>query len=805
MLNKFLYTLLFSLISMMSYSQESEVNINHEGKDFTMLKHAWTAQWITTANESTLDYGVFLFRKDFDIKKTYNEFIIYVSADNIFKLYVNGEFIIDGPARGDINNWRYEKIDISKYLKIGKNVIAAEVVNFGEFRKGAQQTFQTAFILQSKNEDDIDLNTNSESGWKVIKNKAYTCIPFVSDSLGGYYVAGPGDRINFSKFPNEWNKIDYDDSNWQKPRNATVEFAVGRGFLFGSTWFLVPNELPKMTASQSNFQKVISVSGIDDAGNLLDNKKLIIPANANVSILMDFGVHSVGFPKLNFNAGNNSEIKITYAEALFYKDSHERSAHKGWEKGYRNDFSDDKEIRGYYDILYPDGNYHEFKSISLRTFRFVQLDIKTNESALVIDSFLQIESHYPFNDVGTFYCDNEKINKIREVSWRTFVNSSHDVFLDPYYEQLQYVGDSRIESIVSIYASGDDRLMKNAIKSFDNSRLPIGLTQSRYPSYIVQVIPPYSLFWIGMIHDFMLYRNDTEYVKQFFTGIDSVLKWFLDRVDEEGKLSGLEWWNFTDWTSGFQNGIPPGADNGVSANISLQLVKGLQDASEIYSYFGDKKLSEYYKSKSKLIQKYIMDNFYDKSRGLIAEEMDKKVFSQHTNIFAILTNTYHPEDFTNVMNHILSDSDLIQTSIYFKYYLFRALQKSHMGNLYLNMLQPWQNMLDNGMTTFGETDDNPRSDCHAWSASPCFDLLHTVAGIYPTSFGFNDIIIEPNPGDLKFISAKVPHPNGIINCDFTFKGNEVTAEINLPDNVNGFFIWEGTKVKLKSGFQKIIL
>ncbi|MDA3823446.1 MAG: glycoside hydrolase, partial [Bacteroidales bacterium] len=253
----FTVTLLF-IFSMSVFSQESQVKINHEGKDFSMLKHAWKAQWITHPTESTLDYGVFNFRKNFEIKSLPKEFIIYVSADNRYRLYVNGVYIVNGPSIGDINNYRYETIDIAAHLKPGKNVIAAEVDNFGEYRRAAQQTFQTAFILQAETDTGLDINTGT-SPWKVIKNKAYHCIPFTSDSLRAYYSAGPGELITAEDYPWGWNETNYDDKNWLSPKAGTVEFAVGKGFLYGSTWFLVPRQIPFMRESEERFNSIARV------------------------------------------------------------------------------------------------------------------------------------------------------------------------------------------------------------------------------------------------------------------------------------------------------------------------------------------------------------------------------------------------------------------------------------------------------------------------------------------------------------------------------------------------------------------
>ena len=51
----------------------------------------------------------------------------------------------------------------------------------------------------------------------------------------------------------------------------------------------------------------------------------------------------------------------------------------------------------------------------------------------------------------------------------------------PYWERLQYVGDTRIQALISYAVAGDDRLARQAIQAFDASRITDGITQSRYP------------------------------------------------------------------------------------------------------------------------------------------------------------------------------------------------------------------------------------------------------------------------------------------------------------------------------------
>ena len=72
-----------------------------------------------------------------------------------------------------------------------------------------------------------------------------------------------------------------------------------------------------------------------------------------------------------------------------------------------------------------------------------------------------------------------------------------------------------------------------------------------------------------------------------------------------------------------------------------------------------------------------------------------------------------------------------------------------MADRYLDLLQPWREMLAKGLTTTPESEDPTRSDTHAWSAHPAFDLATLVAGIRPASPGFETVQIGPALGSLQ--------------------------------------------------------
>ena len=74
-------------------------------------------------------------------------------------------------------------------------------------------------------------------------------------------------------------------------------------------------------------------------------------------------------------------------------------------------------------------------------------------------------------------------------------------------------------------------------------------------------------------------------------------------------------------------------------------------------------------------------------------------------------------------------------SLYFRFYLSRALEAAGLGDEYVGLLQPWRELLAKGLTTWPEHPEPSRSDCHAWSAHPAFDLLRIVAGNRPFGAG----------------------------------------------------------------------
>ncbi len=759
--------------------------------DERLLKGTWPARWICDGASSPFDYGIYRFRKTFTLKDKPERFVVSISADNRYRLYVNGTEACWGPARGDLNRWYYETVDIAPLLEAGENVLAVTVWNMGALGPGAQIGLQSGLIVQGDTPSEEIVN--SDGSWRVLRDEAYA--PLFDFPEAGYI--GAQDRIDGRRYPWGWERPGFDDGAW----NAASGFSQGKTYGawgYGETdRILTPRDIPMMEETPQRLRSVRRYEGLTEMTDFLSGTApLRIPAGTRCSILLDQGHLTTAYPRLTVSGGEGSRIRVTYAEALF----DERG------KGDRNE-TEGRTVRGFADEFIPDGQADRtFAPLWFKTYRYVLLDIETTGEPLTVEDFYGIYTGYPFEERGSFASDDPSLDGIWRTGWHTARLCAHETYFDcPYYEQLQYAGDTRIQALISLYVSGDDRLVRKAIRMFDLSRSFEGITASRYPSHKPQYIPPFSLYWIAMVHDYWMHRDDDAFVAEFLPGIRSVVEWFERHIDPQtGMLrSGMPHWNFTDWAEGWERGVAPESPSSGPAVTTLHFASALRDAAELMERFGKKNEAKDYASLSRRLTASVYENCWDPRRGLLRDCIGGGTYSQHANIMGILTDAIPPKDQRRVFETITGDPSVTRTTFYYTFYLIRALKKTGLADRYVDMLGPWQRMIDIGLSTFAETPEPTRSDCHAWSSSPNYDLLATVCGIEPSAPGFASVRIAPHPGRLNRIRGTVPHPQGLIAVELERDGKRIRGRVELPGHLGGTFVWNGRSARLRPGTNAI--
>jgi alpha-L-rhamnosidase len=761
----------------------------------------WTAQWITAPGAPERDEVVLHFRKVIEISSPPQHFFVDVSADNQFIFHVNQQRVGSGPSRSDLAHWRYETYDLAPALRAGKNVLSATVWNFGTHAAVAQMSNRTAFLVhgQSDNERMADTDTT----WDVeVEEGVRTLQPEVR----GYYAADPGLRIDGATFDWFWDSDSAEGGSWNKA------VLLGRGSLRGerdapNNWQLVKDSLPPMEMRLVPAGRVVRAEGIETPSGFPENG-LTVPAHVKARVLIDNSTLTTGYPALTASGGPGATIRLTYAEAL---------VDDAGQKANRNQIAG-RHIEGPVDEFIVGGSVsREFMPLTWRTWRYLQVDVEATDQSVQVQGLKTWFSAFPFVERATFSSDDPSLRPIWDVGWRTARLDAHDTYMDtPYWERLQYIGDTRIQALISYTMADDDRLARQAIQAFNDSRVPDGLTQSRYPSSLVQMIPTFSLLWVGMVYDFWLYRGDAAFVRAQLPGTRAVLDWYLERQRTDGLMGNVPWWPFIDWGRDFEYGVPPQDDDGGSAVITLQFVEALRDAAEIEAALGDQQMADKYRAAASRAGDAVRKLCWSDRYKLVADTPSQQHYSQHANILAVWLDVIPRKQQQLLLANVLSTTDpsfhanmtlpsMTAATYYFRFYLARALVHAGMGDEYLQLLAPWREMLSLGLTTWAESPEPTRSDSHAWSAHPNFDLLSVVAGIRPRTAGFESVTIEPHLGTLKQVAATLPTPKGTVEVNYLRVSNTVEALITLPAGMSGGLIWKGHEETLRQGKQTLSL
>jgi alpha-L-rhamnosidase len=779
---------------------------------FIMAVHPvrWQAQWIMHPEVAPQSHAMVLFRKTFEVNEKPDNFLIHLSADNHYRFFVNGEYVLRGPARGDLSHWFYESVDIAKYLQEGKNVVAAEVVNWGPNRSFSYFSQMVSFILQGNSETENIVNTLADS-WKCLHNRAVypKIVDWIFDRSTidfGLYIGNPTDSIIGNQYPWGWETADYDDSAWLPARWADVAGGRGTqhagGILYSGGKLLVPRRAPILKERRIPFQKIRRVSGIEkDEGFILSTKPLVIKPNSKVSILIDNEELTMGYPEMLVSGGKNAKIQAMYAENLIVKNKAP--------KGNRNEI-EGKYMVGIKDVFIPDGGENRlFKPTYIRTFRYIQLDIETKDEALTLDNYYHVECRAPLDLKAEFSTGSELTDWIMDAGWRTVSLCAQDYLMsDAYYEQLQYVGDSRVHNLVLFTLSGDDRLTRNALQQFDQSRIPEGLTLACYPNAFYLVIPSYSLIWIDQIYDYMMWRDDKAFISQFELGIQNVLYWFEQKMQPNGLMGKMEWWGALAWPRHYQNGEPPSIYEGNNTLYTLHYAYTLRHAAAIFEFMGKREKADWCRRRADHICNSVNRLCKNKDGFYIESPQHFKV-SQITNLMAILADAVTGNEARLLMERLLEPKDWFgQVDLFLHLYLFEAMNKTGFQDHFLSELTEWQLMKERGMTTFAEVplewgEENQRSECHPWSSSPNYFFFRTMCGIMPLEPGHKKVEIAPFFGEFKKIKAVYPHHSGNIELEFYRDKAELKGKISIPKGMRAVLKWNGKKIKLTTGQQEV--
>lgn len=554
-------------------------------------------------------------------------------------------------------------------------------------------------------------------------------------------------------------------------------------------WRLKPRIIPMPETSKAGIAAVRaseSETTIDHWNKFFcKGESVTLSANTTHKLDIQANVHSTAFLKWYFEAKSSTTVnlKVTYSEGY---ELEPRSYPFFRTKKDRLDSSNGHIVGPFDEVKLEilEGQTTTYEPFWFRTFRVMRFELAVGSGPIILRSFEATQVNYPLA-VKAEYLDSDDSDSqnIWDVSIRTLRNCMFDGYSDcPFYEQLQYSGDSRSVGLFHYLLSGDDRLIRQAIVNFAASTTYEGLTQSRFPSHVPQLIAGFPLYWILQVSDHYLYFGDKAFTKSFLPRIDGVLEFFDAHVGKRGLVEGLpaDVWQYVDWVTSWgatddhpDKGVPTsGRKNNLHTYFSLLYAFVLQKAAQLARDVGRPGHATEYETRASSLVKAVQTHCFDGTfyTDSTADVADASAYSQHCQVFAILARAVQPHDRGRLLHSAFSpDSTFSRCSYVMKFYAFRAFAMA--GDdvyeaFWPNMWDPWRAMLANNLSTWEEDDVRQRSDCHAWGSVPIYEYCTEVAGVRPVGAGCGKILFKPRLGLSRRIRAKVTLGTNVATVDW---------------------------------------
>ena len=410
----------------------------------------------------------------------------------------------------------------------------------------------------------------------------------------------------------------------------------------------------------------------------------------------------------------------------------------------------------------------------------MRLRIRTAAEPLKITGFRFEPEHYPLEVAEELRCSDRRIEDISRINFHTLLLGMHETFTDcPYYEQLQYIGDSSLNAQVAMLGAGDYAATRQLLLHFDWSRVQEGWTQSRYPSRIEGIIPAQSLDWVAAIHSFTLMCGDLSTVREVWPGAWAVLDAYHRHLGPSGLPEHLPFWNWIDWCAGWKRGVPPGAEDGPVLSHAAKLGMALQQAIAVAGWLGKTDDAARLRDRYERLRTNARAAFWN--GAFFAENTrDPGYGSRLGNAYAVLAGFPEPAE-REGLNALLATDTLADCSFFGYYFVRQALWETGGCDLQRE-LQPWFEMLNYGLTTWAEDTTYWRSLSHGWSSNPSIDFFTRVLGVTALEPGFRKARIQPAIGHFSSFSGAVATPHGFIRVAWDSATGHLDVEV--PPGVN---------------------
>ena len=590
-----------------------------------------------------------LFRRKFQVTKKISSAKIYISADDYYKLYINGKFVGQGPAPAYHFQYNYNVIDITGFLIQGENTIAIHTLYQGLINR----------VWQSgDNRHGLILDIVADGNVILASDEKFK----VRNHLGYREIGVTG---NDTQFLEEYNSNSpevgfqekcFDDTEW--------EFA--------------------------KIHKYADYSMIEQKSKMLEFETIfpdtVIKNDDHISI--DFGSNYVGYLYINVNGPKGEIITVRCGQEL---EANNRVRY------------DLRACCKYEETWVLSEGESVLEQFDYKSFRFVELIIPENCELKEIN--MQVR-HYPFElltELKKEYADNPDLKKIWDLCVHTQKYGVQEVIQDCMErEKGFYVGDGCYTALTNMILTKDDSMARKLIdNAFSSDFITDGLVTCINCSFM-QEIAEYPLMLIFLVLWHYRISGDKEYLAVNYPKVIKVLESFRRDYEKDGLLCNLDKWCVVEWPKNFQDNYDVDVVEGkicVEPHVSINAyyIEAIRTANKIATELG----VEPYRNEEFLINAFL-DAFYDNEKHLFKDGVNTDHISLIGNVM-VFGLKLCPDDscIDNIIN-MIEDRKISSVSLFGTFLVLMGFVRYGKADKIRELMLDegaWLRMLREGATT----------------------------------------------------------------------------------------------------------
>lgn len=664
-----------------------------------------------------------LARKSFHLEKTSSEAWLRITADDYYKLYINGRFAGQGPAQGYVHHYYYNCHDVSAFLQPGENVIAVHVYYHGLICRSYSSGDNRQGLIAELWGDGSLLAATDES-WRYIQAEEYG-----PGEAIGYNTQFP-ERTDLRKRAKGWLLPGFDDSAWLTAKSHAQH---------GHT--LVPQLTPPVTVYRRSPFAVQEIAG---------------------GLLLDFGTELTGQVQAIVSGPAGESVEIRYGEEL------------GEQGRVRYQMRCNCLYQDTW-LLSGDGE-EELEAYDYKAFRYAEI-LAGPQVKLSVPSIAAVVRHYPYpEEACRMDSSNERLNAIWAICANGVRYGTQENYVDcPSREKGQYLGDNTIITHAHAYLTGDLRMYRKALEDFTllADEVCPGLLAVA-PGHFMQEIADFSLQWPMQLLRYYQLSGDLEFLRSMHPAAEGVLAYFSRYLAADGLLHSVNGkWNLVDWPDNLRDGydfkLVNGQADGCHNVINSFYYGALQAVAGIRRALGLPAADE----GAERFRRAFFQCFYRPEKGLFADAASSDHCSLHANALPLLFGLA-PEEAKGPIVALIREKRL-SCGVYMAYFVLKALAAAGEYGLLFELIvsddvHSWNTMVKEGATTCFEAWSKElkwnTSLCHPWASAPVPLLIEEIAGLKPLKPGWETIAFEPHlPDSLEELELAFPIPGGEVRLE----------------------------------------